>query len=656
MTQAKAGQRKWRARAKLAIQVMIDIVIINVAFLAALYLRYEKVLPVPIIERYVNIWPVLTLVCLGSFWATRMYKCLWRYAGLEEVLRVLLGTLLGIGATYLFAILVCTFQRANTSLSFIEYLIGLVGNNVRIVPNNFLHGKVVYAIAWLMLFLLITGQRFSLRLFNQVGVKRRALTREGVRKVMVVGAGWSGSSVIREMTARGYRDGMPVVVVDDDPAKAGTRLNNVPIVLGTEHIPEYAQKYQTSDIVIAIPSASSVQMRAIMQICTATGCKLRMVSALQDVTGKPGKVSAMRDVNIADLLCRDEVRLDSASISGYLTNKTVLVTGGGGSIGSELCRQIAQFSPKHLIIFDIYENNAYELNQELRAKFGEKLPLTILIGSVRDIARLDDVFCEYRPDVVFHAAAHKHVPLMEDSPAEAVKNNIFGTFNVAKCADKYQVSRMVTLSTDKAVNPTNVMGATKRVTELVIQYMARHSKTKYMAVRFGNVLGSNGSVIPLFKKQIERGGPVTVTHPEITRFFMTIPEAAQLVLQAGAIGQSGNIFVLDMGTPVKIVDLANNLIRLAGFTPEVDIKVAFCGLRPGEKLYEELTMTEEAESLATTCHDKIMVLRPVEMDEQLFLGELDALKQAANEKPELIRDPLKALVPSFTQGEKKAAS
>jgi FlaA1/EpsC-like NDP-sugar epimerase len=374
-----------------------------------------------------------------------------------------------------------------------------------------------------------------------------------------------------------------------------------------------------------------------------------MVSAMQDVTGGAYKVSPLRDVNIADLLCREEVRLDIRSISEYLSGKTILVTGGGGSIGSELCRQIAQFSPGHLVAFDIYENNAYELQQEMKAKYGDKLNMSILIGSVRDTERLDQVMQAVKPQVVFHAAAHKHVPLMEESPAEAVKNNIFGTLNLALAADRHGVDRMVILSTDKAVNPTNVMGATKRVCELIIQYMARRSKTRFMAVRFGNVLGSNGSVIPLFKKQISMGGPVTVTHPDMKRYFMTIPEASQLVLQAGAIGESGSIFVLDMGTQVKIVDLARNLIQLAGFKPDEEIKIDYCGLRAGEKLYEELAMNEEAESLHTTCHDKIMVLDPVEMDEALFLDQLKSLKKEAQRKEGDVYPLLKALVPTFIQ-------
>ncbi|MDO4549051.1 MAG: nucleoside-diphosphate sugar epimerase/dehydratase [Clostridia bacterium] len=655
MTHKKSNPRIWRHRAHVTLQVLLDILLVNLSFLAALYLRYEKIVPVQVMARYSNIWPVFTFFCLAGLAVTKTYKCLWRYASIGEVLRLLCGTLVGVGATYAFAIMITTIQRANTQIPFMDYMLRLIGNSVRISPNNYLHGKVIYGITWLVMFILITGQRFSIRLVNQAGVRRRAIKRDQTRRVVIIGAGWGGASVIRELAARGYREGMPVAVIDDDLEKAGTRIMGIPIEPGIDNIPEYVKTYKASDIVIAIPSANNASMRQIMQICAGTGCKLRMVTAMQDVTGGHGKVSPMRDVNITDLLCREEVHLDMESIQSYLTGKVVLVTGGGGSIGSELCRQIAQFTPSHLVVMDIYENNAYELERELVDKYEGKLKLTVLIGSVRDVGRLDQVMEDIKPEVVFHAAAHKHVPLMENSPAEAVKNNIFGTLNVAMAADRHGVSRMVILSTDKAVNPTNVMGATKRVTELVIQYMARKSKTRFMAVRFGNVLGSNGSVIPLFKNQIARGGPVTVTHPEITRFFMTIPEAAQLVLQAGAIGQSGNIFVLDMGTPVKIVDLARNLIRLAGFEPDGDIKIDFCGLRPGEKLYEELTMTEEAESLRTTCHDKIMVLEPVAMDDEAFLKRLEALRAEASKERGDVRDLLRALVPTFVQGEDRRA-
>lgn len=625
---------KWNHKkiARLSMQVLLDAVMINASWLVALYTFYDMHVPKEHLSRYIRLWPALTLVTLVAFALSRMYQGLWKYAGMSEMIRIVVGTWAGTFACYIFSLIAYTFQKE---------------------PNLFLFRRTIYLFAWLILLVLVAGQRFSSRLLMQIGAGKRAKDVP-TRRVLVVGAGWAGATLIREMNARGYRDGMPVAVVDDDPAKAGTRLGNVPVLLGVENIAQYAEKYRADEIDIAIPSATGAVMQRIMKACEPTGCKLRMVPGLQEVDGAGG-IGKLRDVNIADLLCRDEVKLDMDSIRDYLTGKTVLVTGGGGSIGSELCRQIANFAPKRLVVFDIYENNAYELENELRAAHPGKFDLTVLIGSIRDEARLDKVFQTYKPDVVFHAAAHKHVPLMEDSPAEAVKNNVFGTLNVARCCDRNHVSRMVQISTDKAVNPTNVMGATKRVTELIMQYMARHSDTKFMAVRFGNVLGSNGSVIPLFKKQIERGGPVTVTDPDITRYFMTIPEASQLVLQAGAIGESGNIYVLDMGTPVKILDLARNLIQLAGYAPDRDIKIEFCGLRPGEKLYEELAMTEESEQVDKTCHDKIMVMHPLAFDDEAFLANLETLKKTAQERPEAIRAPLCALVPTFRRPDAKKA-
>jgi FlaA1/EpsC-like NDP-sugar epimerase len=611
----------------LAAQILFDAVIINLSLLLAMQMRYEPSVPPYQLRIFSNLWPFMTALGLISFYVTKMYKTLWRYASVGDALHIAMGTGLAMASTMAFGMVTDLFMN----------------------PNLLLMGsKSVYPIAWLLLMMMAGAQRFGVRLVNQIGVTNRALKKESCTRVMVVGAGWAGASLIRELNARGFREGLPVVAVDDDPAKANTRIMGIPVLKGMENIPRYVEKYQVNEIVIAIPSASLAQRKQILDICTKTNCKLKLVPTLRDVTGKTEKIGETRDVNIADLLCREEVHLDMGAISAYLKDRVVLVTGGGGSIGSELCRQIARFEPRRLVIFDIYENNAYELANELSAKYGKALPLTVLIGSVRDLRRLEQVFEEVRPEVVFHAAAHKHVPLMELSPAEAVKNNVFGTFNVVRCADKYGARRMVTLSTDKAVNPTNVMGATKRVTEMILQWMAGRSKTKYMAVRFGNVLGSNGSVIPLFMQQIARGGPVTVTHPEITRYFMTIPEASQLVLQAASIGESGNIFVLDMGTPVRIADLAKNLIRLSGLRPDEDIKINFCGLRPGEKLYEELMLTEEAETLDDTRFEKINVLRPMVIDPS-FEERLNALEACAAADPASVREALKALVPTFKE-------
>ena len=620
----------------LVAQVLFDAVIINLSMLLAMQLRYEPNVPLYQIRIFANLWPVMTAMGLLSFYVTKMYRTLWRYASVGDALHIMIGTGLTMAATLAFGMVMDIFQH----------------------PNHFIMGsKTVYPIAWLLLMMMAGAQRFGVRLINQIGIKNRALKKDACTRVMVVGAGWAGANLIRELNARGFRDGLPVVAVDDDPGKAGTRIMGIPVLRGIENIPDYVKNYDINEIVIAIPSASLAQRKEILDVCTKTDCKLKLVPTLRDVTGNTEKIGEIRDVNIADLLCREEVHLDMGAISAYLKDRVVLVTGGGGSIGSELCRQIARFAPQRLVIFDIYENNAYELANELSAKYGKSLPLTVLIGSVRDMTRLRQVFDTVQPEVVFHAAAHKHVPLMEFSPAEAVKNNVFGTLNVARCADMYGVHRMVTLSTDKAVNPTNVMGATKRVTEMILQWMAGRSNTKFMAVRFGNVLGSNGSVIPLFMQQIARGGPVTVTHPEITRYFMTIPEASQLVLQAASIGESGNIFVLDMGTPVRIADLAKNLIRLSGLKPEEDVKIAYCGLRPGEKLYEELMLTEEAETLDNTRFEKINVLRPVVIGDD-FEDKLAALEACAGQEPTSVREALRALVPTYRDEsqDKKAAT
>lgn len=411
------------------------------------------------------------------------------------------------------------------------------------------------------------------------------------------------------------------------------------------NIPRLAKEYEIDEIVVAVPSATNVQIKRIMDYCTQTDCTLKMIPPMSDISS--GSYQVLRDVNITDLLFRDEVQLDINSISDYIMNKTILVTGGGGSIGSELCRQIAKFHPKKLIIFDIYENNAYELYNELKNKYDNKLNIIVRIGSIRDINCIEKVFEEYKPDVVFHAAAHKHVPLMEYVPGEAVKNNVFGTLNVAKSADKFGCDRFVLLSTDKAVNPTNIMGATKRITELIIQHLSAKSHTKYVAVRFGNVLGSNGSVIPLFQKQIKSGGPVTVTHPDITRFFMTIPEASRLVLQAAALGTSGRIFVLDMGEPVKINDLARNLIRLSGYIPDKDIKIEYTGLRPGEKLYEELIMDEEKDNMKKAFGNKIFVTNPVDLDYDKFDKQLETLEKAAYNAPSKVPNIIKEILPNY---------
>ena len=450
--------------------------------------------------------------------------------------------------------------------------------------------------------------------------------------------------LIREIQTSDKIDYNPVCIVDDDPAKIGKSIGDVKIVGSTAEIKDFAELYNIEEILIAMPSVPKKEIQKIFDICKTTKCKVKILPGLYQIVNGEASVSALRPVQIIDLLGREQIKVNLDEIVGYIEGRVVLVTGGGGSIGSELCRQIASHNPKQLIILDIYENNAYEIEQELRRKHPELNQLA-LIASVRDVGKMDDVFKKHRPDIVFNAAAHKHVPLMETSPNEAIKNNVFGTLNVARCSDKYGVKTFVQISTDKAVNPTNVMGATKRICEMIIQTLGRHSKTNFVAVRFGNVLGSNGSVIPLFERQIAEGGPVTVTHKDIIRYFMTIPEAVSLVLQAGAYAKGGQIFVLDMGEPVRIYDLAYNLIKLSGLEPGIDIEIKCTGLRPGEKLYEERLMDEEG--MQTTANGLINIANPIDIDEGFLWAELDKLYKAAYAETDNIRATVAELVTTY---------
>ena len=507
----------------------------------------------------------------------------------------------------------------------------------------------VYVIGWVLTMLFVGMSRFSLRFVRNMRRKTRigSKDKQEFHRVMIIGTSDIGSMIIKEMKENPVIQGLPVVAVDDNRAKKGTRIHGVKVIGGREMIRRAVARYQIDQIVVALPSSNQQERHEILEICAQTGCDLRIVPAMHEVLENKADPASVRKVDILDLLGRDEINLNVAEISGYLENKVVLVTGGGGSIGSELCRQIAKYNPKKLIIFDIYENNAYDLQNELRSKF-PALHLEVLIGSVRDEERLECIFRVCRPDVVFHAAAHKHVPLMELSPGEAVKNNVFGTMNVAEMARRFEADRFVLISTDKAVNPTNVMGATKRICELIIQYYSRHGgSTEFVAVRFGNVLGSNGSVIPLFEKQIQAGGPVTVTHPDITRFFMTIPEASRLVIQAGGMAKGGEIFVLDMGKPVKIVDLARNLIRLSGLEPDVDIQIEYTGLRPGEKLYEELLLDSEG-GCQKTSHELIYIGSPIPFCEESFLSDIAELKQYAGVDNVKMMEVIHRIVPNYT--------
>ena len=569
------------------ILIISDVVLINLAYMLAFYFRYNYRDFEFYFNSYKAIALIVTIIYIVCFFLFKLYGSLWSYASIDEFMLV-------IGS--------CLTANMLTIVS------------TRLFGHRFAYGASVIACAFSIIF--IVGFRMSYRVYGRFErIMDWNASKSEKKRVMIIGAGEAAAMVIKEMKSSHESKYIPVVVIDDDGRKKGNSIMGVKVLGNREDIPTIAKEKSIENILIAIPTIEDEDKKQILEICKKTNCKIEIIPGMYEIINGKSSLNQIRKVNIEDLLGRKSVELDMAGIESYIHNKTILVTGGGGSIGSELCRQISKFQPKQLIIFDIYENNAYDLQMELKYKY-PKLDLEVLIGSVRDKLRLENVFEKYSPNIVFHAAAHKHVPLMEDSPMEAIKNNVFGTFNVANCAHKYNVERFVMISTDKAVNPTNVMGATKRMCEMIIQSMDKISKTHFVAVRFGNVLGSNGSVIPLFNKQIAHGGPVTLTNKNITRFFMTIPEAAQLVLQSGAYAQGGEIFVLDMGQPVKIYDLAWDLIKLSGFEPNKDIEIKITGLRPGEKLYEELLMSEEG--LASTKHEKIFIGRPTFSD----LGEL----------------------------------
>lgn len=604
------------------LQILLDIVCIYASYWVAFILRLDNNITANYVYAFQRFMPWATVICLAVFAFAKFYNTMWQFASLDELIQICFGT--GFASVLLLVLGYTVFNAERFPLT-------------------------VYVIGGILMLLFVGFSRFSFRLMRRARKKNmlaRHKDKEEFHRVMIIGAGETGSMIIKEMKSAPETSGIPVAAIDDNRAKRGSRIHGVKVVGGRESIVRMAARYNVDQILLAIPTSKKKDLQEILQICSKTGCQLKTVPEYSEVLENGVDTQSIRDVEITDLLGRDEITLDVDEICGYLKGKTVLVTGGGGSIGSELCRQIALFNPKKIIIFDIYENNAYDLQNELLMRF-KHLNLEVLIGSVRDTDRIDHVFEVCRPDVVFHAAAHKHVPLMELSPGEAVKNNVFGTLNVARAADKYGVKRMVLISTDKAVNPTNVMGATKRICELIIQYFSRHSKTDFVAVRFGNVLGSNGSVIPLFKKQIASGGPVTVTHPDIIRYFMTIPEAARLVLQAGGMARGGEIFVLDMGQPVKIADLARNLIRLSGYEPDVDIKIVYTGLRPGEKLYEELLLDSEG-GCSKTSHELIYIGTPIPFSEETFLSELDDLRHCAGYNNVKMMEVIHRLVPTYS--------
>lgn len=559
------------------------------------------------------------LIHTVSFKLFRCYSSLWRYAGEEELVSILLACLVYVIPVYI------AHRLIGIDYSILFYIVSTI---------------------------LIIGYTGGLRLVYRTGrrFKTRMIVSQDSQRVLVVGAGSAGQMIINELKENPQLKKVPVGIIDDDINKIGRVIHNVKILGNTSQVKEIVEKENVDEIILAMANVDKARKSEIINICKETKCKLKTIPGIYEIIDGKVDIKKIRDVDIEDLLGREPIKVNMEEMSGYIEERTVLVTGGGGSIGSELCRQIASFNPKHLIIVDNYENNAYTIQQELIRKYEGKLNLSTIIASIREYKRMDEIFNEYKPDVVFHAAAHKHVPLMENSPSEAIKNNIFGTLNVARLADAYKVKRMVLISTDKAVNPTNIMGATKRAAEMIIQTINKNSETEFVAVRFGNVLGSNGSVIPLFKKQIAEGGPVTITHPDIIRYFMTIPEAVQLVLQAGAMAKGGEIFILDMGEPVKIVDLANNLIRLSGFEPGVDIKIEYSGLRPGEKLYEELLMSEEG--LTKTANSKIFIGKPVEFDTKKVIHNLEMLKKIVdNEDVELIDSVMRSFVTTYIRPE-----
>ena len=620
MRQYSRYDKQWVVRA--VVLALFDVVFVAVSYFIALMLRFDFIyshIDANYITGYRRLIIPYCICVVVIFYIFRLYHSIWRFASVSELERMVLAW--------------ATFQLVVLVIYFIT--------KIR-MPMSFWAGGAIIG------FLLTTSIRFSYRFLRGVrgSLEQRQGSVTGNERVMVIGAGESGRSIIHEYIMSRYLNARVCCVIDDNPVKKGRYLDGVPIEGGRQEIRRCVEEYQITTIIFAIPAASGIEKKEILDICGQTGCKVKVIPGIYQLVDGKVSVSQLRDVQIEDLLGRDPITVNNEEVHRYIHGKVVMVTGGGGSIGSELCRQVARDDPKQLIIFDIYENNAYEIQQELKRKYPE-LNLVTLIGSVRNTNRVNSILEKYRPELIIHAAAHKHVPLMEDSPDEAIKNNVGGTWKLSEAAIRYGVKRFVMISTDKAVNPTNVMGATKRICEMIIQMMNRRANgsTTFTAVRFGNVLGSNGSVIPLFRQQIAQGGPVTVTDKRIIRYFMTIPEAVSLVLQSAYYAKGGEIFVLDMGQPVKIDDMARNLIRLSGFTPDVDIKIVYTGLRPGEKLYEELLMG--AEGLQETPNKLIHIAEPIEMDDDKFATIIGQLCRAAERETEDPRPLLEQAAPTY---------
>lgn len=619
---------------RMTLLAIVDIVIINVAYIFALLLRFEFDLDSNMFNSYFAVYVdnmlMISIAAILGLAISGAYTSIWKYAGSDELVKLALGTVI----SQLF-------------------VMGYIQMTQQMLPRS------TYVISGMLIFLGIGFTRMAYRYIRKIKntkfssgliFTKGGLIGKDTIKVMVIGAGDAGAAMINEIKHHPEYGKRVVVAIDDDPAKKGKRIAGVKVVGDRYSIRSTARKYSVDEIIVAIPSANKKSIQEILNECNRTRCKIKILPSLIDLINEKVSVSKLRDVDVEDLLGREPVSINLREISGYVEGKIVLITGAGGSIGSELCRQVARFKPRQMVALDIYENGVFELSNEIKASFPQ-LEFEVVIASVRSKQRMEEVFKKYKPHVVFHTAAHKHVPLMETNPGEALKNNILGTKNIVDASDRHLVERFVMISTDKAVNPTNVMGATKRVCEMIVQDKSKKSKTNYVAVRFGNVLGSNGSVIPIFRKQIEKGGPVTVTHPEITRYFMTIPEAVQLVIQAGAMAQGGEIFILDMGEPVKIMDLAENVIRLSGYVPNVDIDIEITGLRPGEKLYEELLLEEEG--IEKTSHNKIYVGHPLELEDKLLRlienDELaDEIEDVAARSNEEIKSWLKEIVPTYS--------
>lgn len=604
---------------RIAALVIMDMMSILLVSFAALYIRYDfsfQDIDPMFFKHCENLLLPNIIGTLLFFVIWKLYRSVWRYASANELVNIVGATACASIAQFIY----CKFTDNR-------------------MPRSY---SVLY---FFLLTLAISCIRFGYRILRIINNKRLNLVgRDHCANVMIIGAGAGGDMILKEIENSRYLSMRAKCIIDDQPGCHGKLMRGVPIVGGRESILDAVGQYSIDEIIFAIPSASVQTRKEILDICKESGCKLRTIPGTYQLINGDVSVSNLKEVDIEDLLGREPIRINTEEVLDHVSGKVILVTGGGGSIGSELCRQIAAHHPKQLIILDIYENNAYDIQQELLRKYPE-LNLAVLIASVRNEERIDSIFETYRPNIVYHAAAHKNVPLMEDSPHEAIKNNVFGTYKVAQAADRYGTDKFVLISTDKAVNPTNIMGASKRLCEMLIQTMNCCSRTNYVAVRFGNVLGSNGSVIPLFKKQIAEGGPVTVTHPDIIRYFMTIPEAVSLVLQAGAYAKGGEIFVLDMGEPVKILDLATNLIKLSGYRVGEDIEIKFTGLRPGEKMYEELLMNEEG--LKETANKMIFIGKPIEFDEEQFREQLKELERAAVDETSDIRAEVEKIVPTY---------